>query len=75
MDKPLAQPDLDEVCAEVPAFSDLYSSDPCGGRWYGWVRSPDDDGAVVVEFDEDQQGGQYWAQARLRIAPPRREEE
>lgn len=67
--------EVDEVCAEVPAFSELYSADPCGGRFYGWVRSPDDGGEVVLEFDEDQQGGQYWAQATLRISPPRREEE
>lgn len=62
--------EVDQVNAATPAFSELYSADPCGGRWYGWVRSPDDSGDVVLEFDEDQQGGQFWARATLRIAPP-----
>lgn len=65
--------EIDQVAEEQPAFSDLYSADPCGGRWYGWVRSPEDDAEVAIEYDEDEQGGQFWAQASVRISPPRGE--
>ncbi|RTL21344.1 MAG: hypothetical protein EKK55_16385 [Rhodocyclaceae bacterium] len=62
--------EVDQVSEDVPGFSDLYSVDPCGGRWYGWVRSVDDEAVVTLEFDDDQQGGQFWARATLRISPP-----
>jgi hypothetical protein len=65
----------DDVSADVPAFSELYCADPCGGRYAGWDRSTDDPEQVVVEYDEDEQGGWYWAQVKVRISPPQREEE
>lgn len=62
---------VSSVNSTTPAFSDLYSADPCGGRYHGWCRSPDDEATVTIEYDEDAQGGQYWARATMRISPPR----
>lgn len=59
--------EVDEVSDTVPAYSTLYAADCCGGR-FRMLRSTDDAGDVAIDFDEEM-GGDFWAEATLRLMP------
>lgn len=59
--------EVDEVSDTVPAYGTLYAADCCGGR-FRMLRSVDDAGEVAIDFDEEM-GGDFWAEATLRLMP------